>query len=89
MRDTSIAGTSLEPSATTLDDESCQDTRGNDLEHSNNAEDWIIRIEDLNLNDDELVIPDIKNVEITHESHVRHDRVQRLKGCRSMLYASA
>lgn len=46
-RSTSIAGTSLEPSTTTL--ETSQDTRGNDLGHSKNVEDLIIRSEELQL----------------------------------------
>jgi hypothetical protein len=38
-----VAGTSLEPSATICTGKLVPETRGNDLEHGKNAEDWIIR----------------------------------------------
>jgi hypothetical protein len=58
VRDTSIAGTSLEPVDTTLESENSQDTRGNDLGHSNNSQDWTIRSENLTLNMNDLSITD-------------------------------
>lgn len=47
LRDCTIAGTSLEHSTTTLEEETSQDTRGNDLGHSKNVDDLTIRIEGL------------------------------------------